>query len=601
MPEKPFTESLKSLGNTLMKREEVSKWVIVGTLVGIIAGLGAIALYFMIKLVTEYVLTGITGFAPPLSGASGGTPNYTLGHYDAFLIPVSTVIGGLVSGFLVYRFAPEAEGHGTDAAIDAFHNKNGHIRRRIPAIKLVASAFTIGSGGSAGREGPTAQIAAGFGSFVADILHLSDHDRRIAMASGIGAGIGSIFMAPLGGALLSTEILYRQDFEVEALIPSIIASIIGYSIFGSVFGYRFLFTIPSSDVISFSHPEALILYLLVGILAGLGGILYVKVFYGTQLLFSKFKRIPKMVRPAIAALLVGIIAIWFPQILGLGYGWIQQIFFQNLALLPLYILIIVFFLKIVATSLTIGSGGSGGVFAPGLTIGAFMGASIWIVLHPFFPFLNVIEVTIVTMIAFFGGISKAPISVLIMGTEMTGGFGLFLPLMLATTVSYFVSGKKYSIYRAQVLNRAASPAHSQEYERPILDQIKVEDAMKTSFPTANPDMTLSEAYSLINTTSTKTILVEENGKAVGMVSMEDLTSSSSPTKVSVKDVMSTKFISIDKSQSIHEALDELTKSTTGKLVVLDSKASDAVVGTIGFADIADAYNREVRKLRANPK
>ena len=595
-----LTDSVKSLGNTLIKREEVSKWVIVGTLIGIIAGLGAIALYFAIRFVTEYLLTGLTGFAPPASGASGGTPGYTLGHYDVFLIPVATVIGGLLSGFLVYRFAPEAEGHGTDAAIDAFHNKNGKIRRRIPAVKLVASAITIGSGGSAGREGPTAQIAAGFGSFVADIMHLSDHDRRIAMAAGIGAGIGSIFMAPLGGALLSTEILYRQDFEVEALIPSVIASIIGYSIFGSVFGYRFLFTIPSSDVISFTHPESLILYLLVGLLAGLGGVLYVKVFYGTQTLFSKLKRVPKMLRPAIGALIVGIIAIWFPQILGLGYGWIQQIFFQSLALLPLYILIIVFFVKIVATSLTIGSGGSGGVFAPGLTIGAFMGASIWMVLHPFFPFLNIVEVTIVTMISFFGGISKAPISVLIMGTEMTGGFGLFLPLMLATVTSYFVSGKKYSIYHAQVLNRAASPAHAGEYERPILDQISVEDAMKTDFPSASPDSSLSEAYSLINMTNTKTIVVTENGKLLGMVSLESLSSSGSPSKTQVKDVMSTSVMVIDKTSSIHQALDELTKSTIGKLVVIDSNNKNMVVGTIGFSDIADAYNREVRKLRANP-
>lgn len=595
-----LTESVKSLGNTLMKREEVSKWVIVGTLIGVIAGLGAIALYFAIQFVTEYLLTGITGFAPPVSGISGGKPNYTLGHYDAFLIPVATVIGGLLSGFIVYRFAPEAEGHGTDAAIDAFHNKNGKIRRRIPAVKLVASAITIGSGGSAGREGPTAQIAAGFGSFVADIMHLSDHDRRIAMASGIGAGIGSIFMAPLGGALLSTEILYRQDFEVEALIPSVISSIIGYSIFGSVFGYRFLFTIPSSDVISFSHPESLILYLIVGLLAGLGGILYVKVFYGTQKLFSKMTRVPKMLRPAIGALIVGIIAIWVPQILGLGYGWIQQIFFQSLSLLPLYILIIVFFVKIIATSLTIGSGGSGGVFAPGLTIGAFMGASIWIVLHPFFPFLNIVEVTIVTMISFFGGISKAPISVLIMGTEMTGGFGLFLPLMLATVTSYFVSGKKYSIYRAQVLNRAASPAHAGEYERPILDQISVEDAMKSDFPSASPDTSLSEAYSLINMTNTKTIVVTENGHLLGMVSLEALSSSDSPTRTQVKDVMSTNVMVIDKNSSIHQALDELTKSTIGKLVVIDSSQKDLVVGTIGFADIADAYNREVRKLRANP-
>lgn len=584
-----------------MNREEVSKWVIVGTLIGIIAGLGAIALYFAIRFVTEYVLTGLTGFVPPASGVSGGTANYTLGHYDAFLIPVSTVIGGLVSGFLVYRFAPEAEGHGTDAAIDAFHNKNGSIRRRIPLVKLVASAFTIGSGGSAGREGPTAQIAAGFGSFVADSLHLSVHDRRIAMAAGIGAGIGSIFMAPLGGALLSTEILYRQDFEVEALIPSIISSIIGYSIFGSLFGYRFLFTIPSSSFIGFTHPVSLVLYLFVGIIAGLAGILYVKVFYGVQALFGKMGRFPKMLRPALGALIVGIIAIWVPQILGLGYGWIQQIFFDNLSLLPLYILIVVFFLKIVATSLSIGSGGSGGVFAPGLTIGAFLGASIWIVFHQFFPFLNIVEVTIVSMIAFFGGISKAPISVLIMGTEMTGGFGLFLPLMLATITSYFVSGKKYSIYRAQVLNRAASPAHIQEYEKPIMSNIRVEDAMKTDFPFATPDMNLSEAFSLITSTPTKIIVVLDKGKLQGMISLEKIISQDSPSSQLVKDHLITDVKSISVGNSLIDAMNVLTSSTEGKIVVTDPEKDNSVVGTLSFTDIAASYNRELRKFRANPR
>ena len=258
------------------------------------------------------------------------------------------------------------------------------------------------------------------------------------MAAGIGAGIGSIFMAPLGGALLSTEILYRQDFEVEALIPSIIASVVGYSIFAYPFHYVPLFTIPQNTILGFAHPEALVVYLLVGVLAGLGGILYVRVFYGVQRLFSRMKRVSKYFRPAIGALIVGIIAMFFPEVLGLGYGWVQQIFYNNLVLLPLYLLIILFFLKIVATSFTIGSGGSGGVFAPGIVTGAFMGAAIGIVIHPFFPFLDVTEVTIVCMIAFFGGVSKAPISVLIMGTEMTGGFALFLPRSSGFSLSNYL-------------------------------------------------------------------------------------------------------------------------------------------------------------------
>ncbi|MCL4338037.1 MAG: chloride channel protein [Candidatus Thermoplasmatota archaeon] len=588
-----LSQSIKQM----LDKGTVGKWVLVGLLIGIIAGVGSLALYEAIAFFSSILLTGITGLSLPVEGIAGQTPAYSLGHYKLLLIPVSTVLGGLISGFIVYRFAPEAEGHGTDATISAFHYNNGKIRRRIPLVKLVSSAITIGSGGSAGREGPIAQISAGFGSFVADAFKLSDHDRRIAMAAGIGAGIGSIFMAPLGGALLSTEVLYRQDFEVEALIPSIIASITGYAIFGYAFAYQPLFTIPGSTYLGFSHPEALLIYLMAGIIAGFGGILYVKTFYGIQSLFLRMRRIPKYFRPAIGGLLVGLIAIEYPQILGLGYGWIQLIFFNNLALLPLYVLIILFFLKIIATSLTIGSGGSGGVFAPGIVTGAFLGAAMGVVIHPYFPYINVAELTIVTMISFFGGISKAPISVLIMGTEMTGGFGLFLPLMLATTVSYFVSGSKYSIYRAQVKNREASPAHRAEYEKPVMDQVSVYDAMVTSYPSTDPDQPLNEVMSLLRSTRTKTIVVERDHLLFGTLSIENIRSDMPLATTKVKDVMTTDTSIITQDENIHIALDMLTRTTSGKLVVVDSNDRHRVLGTIGFADVAEAYNREVRKIK----
>ncbi len=581
----------------MLDKGTVGKWVFVGLLIGIIAGLGSLALYEAISLVTRLMLTGITGLVLPTEGIAGQTASYSLGHYKPFLIPVSTVLGGLISGFIVYRFAPEAEGHGTDAAISAFHYNNGKIRRRIPLVKLVASAVTIGSGGSAGREGPTAQMAAGFGSFVADALKLSDSDRRIAMAAGIGSGIGSIFMAPLGGALLSTEILYRQDFEVKALIPSIIASITGYAIFGYPFAYKPLFTIPGSTFLGFSHPGALIIYLIAGIVAGLGGILYVKMFYGIQALFLRMGRISKYFRPAIGGLIVGLIAIEYPEILGLGYGWVQLIFFNNLALLPLYILIILFFLKIVATSLTIGSGGSGGVFAPGIVTGAFLGAAMGVLIHPYFPYINVAEITIVTMISFFGGISKAPISVLIMGTEMTGGFGLFLPLMLATTASYYVSGTKYSIYRAQVRNREASPAHRAEYEKPVMDQVSVYDAMVVNYPSTDPDKPLNEVISILRSTKTKAIVVEKDHMLLGTLSIENIRPDMSLTTTKVKEVMATEPAIITQDENIHIALEMLTRTPSGKLVVVDSSDRKRVLGTIGFADVAEAYNREVRKIK----
>ena len=597
MPEIAYRNRFVAKLTIMVNKGSMGKWLIVGLLIGVIAGVGSLALFEAIKLMTEFILTGITGFSPPVTGVDGQTASYGAGNVKWIMIPVSTVIGGLLSGFIVYRFAPEAEGHGTDAAISAFHYNNGKIRRRIPVVKLIASAVTIGSGGSAGREGPTAQIAAGFGSFVADVFKMSDHDRRIAMAAGIGAGIGSIFMAPLGGALLSTEILYRQDFEVEALIPSIIASITGYAIFGYAFSYRPLFTIPSSTFLGFSHPQALLIYLLAGIVAGFGGILYVKTFYGIQSLFLKLGFIPKYFRPALGGLLVGIIAIKFPQVLGLGYGWIQLIFFNNLALLPLWILIALFFLKIIATSLTIGSGGSGGVFAPGIVTGAFIGAAMGIVIHPFFPYINVAELTIVTMIAFFGGISKAPISVLIMGTEMTGGFGLFLPLMLASTVSYFVSGTKYSIYRAQVKNREASPAHRLEYEKPVMDQVSVYDAMQTNYPAASPDMDVREVLEMLRSTRTKLIVVQTDHKLRGTLSIETIKPDMDLSATKVSDIMENDPLTITEDENIHVALDTLTRSLSGKLVVVSSRDRSSVLGTIGFSEVAEAYNREIRKIK----
>lgn len=581
----------------MLQKGTIGKWVLVGLLIGVIAGVGSLALYEAISLVSTFMLTGITGLSLPSEGISGQTAIFSFGTYRPFLIPISTILGGLISGFIVYRFAPEAEGHGTDAAIGAFHYNNGKIRRRIPIVKLVASAVTIGSGGSAGREGPTAQIAAGFGSFVADAFKMSDHDRRIAMAAGIGAGIGSIFMAPLGGALLSTEILYRQDFEVEALIPSIIASITGYAIFGYPFNYQHLFTIPATTFLGFSHPAALAIYMLAGILAGLGGILYVKTFYGVQAVFMRMKRIPKYFRPAIGALIVGLVAIKFPEILGLGYGWIQLIFFNNLYYTPIYILIILFFLKIIATSLTIGSGGSGGVFAPGIVTGAFLGAAMGLLIQPFFPFVNVTEITIVTMIAFFGGIAKAPISVLIMGTEMTGGFGLFLPLMLATTVSYFISGTKYSIYRAQVKNREASPAHREEYEKPVMDQVSVYDAMVSDYPSTEPDKTLREVVALLRSTKTKMIVVEKDHNLLGTLSIENIKQDMDLSTAKVSEAMTTESPIITQDENIHIALDMLTRTPSGKLVVVDSRNRQKVLGTIGFSDVAEAYNREVRRIK----
>jgi len=295
-----------------------------------------------------------------------------------WMIPVVTTGGGLLCGLIVYGLAPEAEGHGTDAAIEAFHYKRGFIRRRILYVKLVASAITIGSGGSAGREGPTAQIAAGFGSFLGDLLHLDEHDRRIAMAAGIGAGVGAIFKAPFGGALLSAEILYKRDVESEALFPAFIAAVVGYSIYASWTGWTPIFG--RGARFSFTQPVQLIGFVILGIACGLVGHLYPRCLYGVRDLARRL-RIPNFTKPAIGGLIVGAIGVFLPQALGMGYGWAQFGINSDFSQVPAALMLGLVFVKIVTTSFTIGSGGSGGVFGPGIVTGGFLGAGLWGLIH----------------------------------------------------------------------------------------------------------------------------------------------------------------------------------------------------------------------------
>lgn len=200
-----------------------AKWAFIAALIGVVCGLSALALLEAVRLISSVMLGGIAGYSPPGAGGEGGYQG-ALVPAPAYLIPLVAALGGLISGLLIYRFAPEAAGVGADAAIRAFHREAAVIQPRVPLLKLVTSAITIGSGGTSGREGPIAHIGAGAGSFISDVLKLDRRSRQIALATGLGAGIASIFKAPLPGAIIAAEIFYTQDFEVEALIPGFIAT-----------------------------------------------------------------------------------------------------------------------------------------------------------------------------------------------------------------------------------------------------------------------------------------------------------------------------------------------------------------------------------------
>ena len=559
--------------------------------------------YVAIQIVNNTLLGGITGFFPPNPAGEAVAPVTV--HPDYLLIPVSTIIGGLVAGYLIYHFAPEAEGHGTDEAIAAFHKRDGKIRKRIPLVKAVASAFTIGSGGSGGREGPTAQIAAGFGSFIGDILKLPVKDRRIAVAVGIGAGIGSIFKCPFGGAILSGEILYSGgDFEVEALIPSFIAAPIGYIIFASYAGFTPIFG--SGLTYVFTEPRNLLIYAALGMVCGLVGRLHTFTFYSIK---SAFSRLPftKYVRPAIGASVAGIIGIFFPQVIGLGYGFLQILINGNLSqittnyiALPLFaVLVAVVLLKIAATAFTVGSGGSAGVFAPSLVIGGFVGAAFWIVVNQLLPGWIPIPapLVVVGMMALFGGVGRVPIAVMLMVSEMTGSLGLLAPSMVAVVAAYFIVTPKFTLYRSQVPKRSDSPAHRGEYNVPLLTKIFVSDAMNHPVFTLSPNDTVAAAYQVVVEKGFRGIPIVDSEKVVGIATYSDLMRIPREQMAGtlLKEVMTQSPLVAHSDESLLTVLETMTNHGVGRLPVV-TRDTGKLVGIITRTDVIRAYERAVDLL-----
>ena len=567
------------------------KWIPIAVLIGLVSGFGAIVFDQAIEFFNSFLLGTLAGFHPPTAVGEGEIlPSFT---FNPFILPLITTLGGLLSGILVFGLAPEAEGHGTDAAIDAFHNKKGEIRSRTPIVKMLASALTIGSGGSAGREGPSAQIGAGFGSFIGKRLHLSLHDRRIALAVGIGAGIGAIFKAPFGGAILAAEILYMGDFEVDALFPAFMASTIGYSIFGFFKGWTPIFG--TVNLGSFQDPINLPFYAILGVACGLVGIIYVVSFYGIKSKFTQLK-IPNFLKPAIGGLIVGVIGVFFPQILGVGYGWLQLIINGNFTLLPIILLPVIIALKIVATSFTIGSGGSGGVFGPGLIIGGMLGAIVWAILNYFVPnFSPTVGVfAIVGMMAFFGGVGKVPVAVILMASEMTGSYTLLVPSMIATAIAYVVAGK-YTLYKSQLPSRAESPAHRGEYSIPLLEKLHVKDAMSNYVLVAKPEMLINEAAEIMKNHAIRGLPVTDHqNKLVGMITVSDVLQihPDDRTKKLVGAIMTKDVVVTYPTENLSRVLEKLSGNQIGRLPVVEKTKPKRVIGIVTREDVWRVYRIE---------
>ncbi|HEY6667519.1 MAG TPA: chloride channel protein [Candidatus Nitrosopolaris sp.] len=603
-PDIPYYYQIKSIARTLrgmkwnLDFSYFRKWILIGFLLGVVAGLGAVALFLSVEFFTGLFLGIGAGYFPPLPGGFQNNFTYTLTIERPWLLPLITGLGGLLVGLITTKFSPESEGHGTDAVIDAYHHKSGHIRARVPLVKGVASSITIGSGGSGGTEGPAGQIAAGFGSLIGKLFKLNEDERRIAVAAGLGAGIGSIFKVPLGGAVFSAEVFYRRDFEVRALIPGLVASVTGYTVFGFVFGWDRLFTIPL-DLVRYTNPVSLILYAIVGLASAGLSVGYVKTFYAISDYFSRI-HIPKYLKPAIGGVLVGVIGIAFPQVLGTSYGWLQIAINKDYVLFPLVMIGPVIILKILATSLTIGSGGSAGVFGPSMVIGGLLGAFIGTAFHllGLFTWIDVSSVIIVSMVSFFGATAKTPISSIIMGSELTGGYALLAPMMLATFIAYIMSGRHNSIFRNQVLNRSDSPAHRMEYQRVILSDLYVKDVMKNPMNKLSKNLSIEEALQILNRNNSRMIMVvNENDNLEGVVYRYKLFEFPEEYRKSIKleNIMIKDPFFAYTSDSLHHALVRLSSNDLQEMPVL-SNEDHKVIGIVTIADLVKLYDNQVEKI-----
>lgn len=596
MARKRFLLDLKKiLGGT-----DFFRWIGFGVVVGIISGLGAVAFIYLLEWLKFFALKELAGyqFTHPVGEHIVNLTSHTpLRRWVLFFVPA---VGGLICGLIVYTFVPEAEGDGTNAMVDAFHNKGGFIRGRVPILKGITSIITLGTGGSAGREGPISQIGAGFGSFVAQKLKLSPREHRILVLAGTAGGLGAIFRAPLGAALTAVEVIYSEDFESEAIVPAVISSVVAYSLFTFVYGHQPIFFIPK--VVS-RNPVELIFYGILGLACVPLGMIYVRMFLGARDQF--FVRFPvrPYFRPMLGGLMVGAIAMIVPQVMSGGYGTMQE---AVLAQIPLKLLILCCIFKTVATSITLPSGSSGGVFGPTLFIGAMLGGIVGALGHTYFPQLVMQpgNYAVVGMAAFFAGVAHAPIGALMMVCEMTGGYDLLAPLMFSCAISSVLL-HRYSIYDKQVMNKFASPAHIGDATVNVLQELQVRDIFNPHrvFTLIPNDMTLHNVQKLFATTTESFYpVVDDEFRYLGMISAvkirsyvydEDLTDF-----LLVEDFLE-RSPSLDLDDDLFETLSEFLDSGFGSLPVVDRQSGGEMVGVLDLEELMEAYHNEVFRRKGD--
>jgi CIC family chloride channel protein len=514
-------------------------------MVGAAAGLMGAAFFAALELIQRLLLEDLGGYRPLRASGETFLPEIGhLGHFRPWLVALLPAVGALLGGICA-QLAPETYGGGGDAMINAFHHGDGQIRKRVSWVKTLASIFTLGTGGSGGREGPTMQIGGALGSLCGRLLRVGVPEQRILMVSGVAAGIAAVFRTPLGAALLAVEVLYRDDFESDALIPAVLASVTAYSVVISIFGESTLFAHPGRFPFVIQH---LWLYGVLALLVSGLGVLFLSALRGVQRITSGLT-IPMWARPALGGLAMGVFCVpivvfigWKlaqpGQGLGLfggGYGAVQ-VAITGASWMPggwsgAALLLFLCFAKIVASSLTIGSGGSAGDFAPVLVIGGLFGGAFGrvaqLLIHD--PRIDPGAFALVAMGTLYGGMSHTPLSSLVLVCELAGSYDLLVPLMLAEGIA-FVALRRRSLYHAQVKSRRESPVHR---ATDVLRSTRVGAVMRTisvsGLPIAARDFSVrvdadlrTAAETMLANKLREIQVTDAEGKVVGLLDEADI-------------------------------------------------------------------------------
>jgi CIC family chloride channel protein len=548
--------------------------------VGLGTGLGAMA--FM-KLI-DYFRHIFFGYSEQVLTEIVGSFNYW--------IPLIPMAGGLIVGPIVFKFAFEAKGHGVPEVMLAVARMGGIIRARVALAKAIASAICIGSGGSAGREGPIVQIGSAIGSATGQLFKMSQDRVKILVGCGAAAGISAVFNAPIAGVIFSLEIILG-DFAIKTFSPVLLSSVIASVVTRSVFGDHPAFAVPDYSLVS---AWEIPLYMILGAMCGSVAVLFTATLHKTEELFDRIKMEP-MLKPALGGLILGGIGVFYPQVFSDGYDTIRLTLYGNMLI---WLTLILIFLKIVATSLTLGSGNSGGIFAPSLFIGAVTGGTFGYVIHYLLPGVTATEgaYALVGMAALVAGTTHAPITAILIIFEMTSDYRIILPLMVAVVFSTLVARHIYepSIYTIKLIKRGIFIKGGKDTA--VLKSSRVSEVMDREFETIPADMPMARILEKVEASKGTTFIVtDRRGKFIGILSFQDLLSILTQETLNyliiAKDIATTDYAAVYPEDDLETAYKRLAVKDSKLLPVVNKEDPSIILGVLRREDLVAYYNRKL--------